>query len=435
MASASTSELLAAAAAGAAAMAGEARLRACVREHLGLVWRMLRRQGLGGADADDAAQRVFLVLSRRMHDVEPGRERAFLLRTAVHVASETRRAARRRREVDDPAPELREAAAARPDAALERRQALERLDAILAGMEEPLRAVFVLYEIRGDDDGEHRGGAGRASGHGGLAPAARARALPGGVRAGTERAMNEPKRLLEGALDPRARSLLAAAKGERPDARAHAAVLGALGLRPAGLALLVATLRRPVALAARALASKATIAAVAAAVAVTAGYAAHDRLGRPPAAIDAPAAVVTARATRPAAPPRPPVPAAAPAASASAPTTASARTAPAAPRAHARRVAHAPRPHLASSAPDALAAEIALLRRAHRAVDAGDGRRALALLDEHDAAFPRGRLAEEALGLRVRALRLTGDTGAARAALDALRTRHPSSVLLPALER
>src|SRR5258708_31915973 len=74
------------------------RLRACVSAHVGAVWRALRRNGVPAADADDPVQKVFLLLSRKAHGVEPGRELPFLLRTAVFVASEARRTQRRRRE-------------------------------------------------------------------------------------------------------------------------------------------------------------------------------------------------------------------------------------------------------------------------------------------------------------------------------------------------
>jgi len=117
---------------------------------------MLRRHGVCAADADDAAQRVFLVLSRKMAAVEIGHELPFLLRTAAFVASETRRSHRRRRESSFSSLESREGSAPpdiaapawqAPDAAMEQREALEAIDAILDRMDESLRTVFVLHEI------------------------------------------------------------------------------------------------------------------------------------------------------------------------------------------------------------------------------------------------------------------------------------------------
>ena len=122
------------------------RLRTCVRAHLGTVWRILRRNGLPAADADDAAQKVFLLLSRKAHDLPPGRELPFLLRTAVFVASEARRAQRRRREVNE-AVDTHASSRPSPERELLEREQLLVLDAILHEMDEPLRVAFVLYEL------------------------------------------------------------------------------------------------------------------------------------------------------------------------------------------------------------------------------------------------------------------------------------------------
>ena len=123
------------------------RLRACVRAHLATVWRVLRRNGVPTADADDAAQKVFLVLSRKAQAVQPGRELPFLLRTAVLVASEARRALRRHREVSDPLVDAHASTKPSPERELLEREKLSQLDAILGEMEEPLRVAFVLYEL------------------------------------------------------------------------------------------------------------------------------------------------------------------------------------------------------------------------------------------------------------------------------------------------
>jgi RNA polymerase sigma-70 factor (ECF subfamily) len=122
------------------------RLRACVRAHLATVWRVLRRNGVPAADADDAAQKVFLVLSRKARAVPPGRELPFLLRTAVLVASEARRTQRRYREVSEPV-DAHASSKPSPERELLEREKLRQLDAILSEMEEPLRVAFVLYEL------------------------------------------------------------------------------------------------------------------------------------------------------------------------------------------------------------------------------------------------------------------------------------------------
>jgi RNA polymerase sigma-70 factor (ECF subfamily) len=125
-----------------------ARLAALAEDHFAYVWRLLRRLGLSDADADDGAQHAFLVASRRLDDIEPGRERAFLYKAAVHTAYKQRRAELRRREED-----LDQIALPAADPGVEelvdRRRAREILDAIVGTMPLELRVVFVLYEIDG----------------------------------------------------------------------------------------------------------------------------------------------------------------------------------------------------------------------------------------------------------------------------------------------
>jgi RNA polymerase sigma-70 factor, ECF subfamily len=123
------------------------RLRALVTAHFDFVWRSLVRLGVPRADAEDALQQVFLVVSRRMAEIEPGRERAFLFGTALRIASRARRTVQRRREVlgadpidpTDPGPGA--------DELVDRARARAELEAILDGMPLDLRAVFVLFEL------------------------------------------------------------------------------------------------------------------------------------------------------------------------------------------------------------------------------------------------------------------------------------------------
>jgi RNA polymerase sigma-70 factor (ECF subfamily) len=132
----------------AAARTRDARLRELVGDHFDFVWRWLRRMGFSAADADDGAQRVFLVASERLDDIQAGAERAFLRGVALRVASHARRARQRRPE--DPQESLEaipwEAGPSVEDA-LATRDALRLLEALLDGMEMDLREVFVLSEI------------------------------------------------------------------------------------------------------------------------------------------------------------------------------------------------------------------------------------------------------------------------------------------------
>ena len=109
---------------------------------------MLRRHGVSEADADDAAQRVFLVLARKQGEVEVGHELPYL---APHRASSSRRrraartadaASLRRRRPMSPRP--RRTAPTRRWSNAKRSSAI---DAILERMDEALRTVFVLHEI------------------------------------------------------------------------------------------------------------------------------------------------------------------------------------------------------------------------------------------------------------------------------------------------
>ncbi len=130
-----------------AATADEARVRASVEAHSAAVWRVLRRNGVPAAEAEDAVQRVFVVLSRKLGSVEDGSELPFVLRTATLIASEVRRTIRRRHESDESVPDVPVPLAMLPDEVCAQREAVEQLDGVLDAMEESLRAVFVLYEL------------------------------------------------------------------------------------------------------------------------------------------------------------------------------------------------------------------------------------------------------------------------------------------------
>jgi RNA polymerase sigma-70 factor (ECF subfamily) len=132
----------------------EDRITRLVRTHYGFVWRVLRRMGLSEADAEDAAQRVMIVAARRIDDVAPGRERAFLFRTAWFVTQKEHRARRRRPEQPDPEADRRRDDGPDPETLLLERRAREQLDAVLACLPLDLRAAFVCFELEGLDKNE-----------------------------------------------------------------------------------------------------------------------------------------------------------------------------------------------------------------------------------------------------------------------------------------
>jgi hypothetical protein len=133
----------------------------------------------------------------------------------------------------------------------------------------------------------------------------------------------------------------------------------------------------------------------------------------PPAAVTAPEASPASAAAPAAGHPTPPEPAP------RAPATEPGR----------RPRRRAPAPEVAAGAPaPTLAAEVQALEQAHRALAARDAAAALGALDRYDAAFPTGKLAAEAVVLRVRALLLDGQRARAVALANAFAARHPDTV-------
>ena len=135
---------------------GEARFRRFFQSHYAFIWRQLRRLGVPEEAVDDAAQEAFVVAARRMDDIQDGSERAYLFGVARRIAAHARRA----RSTRDALTESEDAMVARIDAAPNPEQALEgsraraMLDAVLDGMEDDTRAVFVLFELEALSKGE-----------------------------------------------------------------------------------------------------------------------------------------------------------------------------------------------------------------------------------------------------------------------------------------
>src|SRR6187551_3820646 len=91
----------------------EVRLRRVVEASFDGLWRFLRRLGIGEGDVDDAVQEVILVLARKLDHIDAGSERSFVFSTAFRIASDMRKRAKRRREVE--AAPLYEPAGVGPD--------------------------------------------------------------------------------------------------------------------------------------------------------------------------------------------------------------------------------------------------------------------------------------------------------------------------------
>jgi RNA polymerase sigma-70 factor, ECF subfamily len=138
----------------AASDARTARVERIVKLYLDAIWRTARDLGVLPRDLDDVVQEVLVVCVRRLDDIEPARERAFLLATTTRVVANWRRSRRRRpTEPFDAIDELGSegvAPAARPagpSEALERKRELELLQAALEEMTEPQREAFTLFEL------------------------------------------------------------------------------------------------------------------------------------------------------------------------------------------------------------------------------------------------------------------------------------------------
>jgi RNA polymerase sigma-70 factor, ECF subfamily len=126
------------------------RLSELLRAHYVPVWRTLRRLGVDGAFADDAAQEVFIVLSRKLGDVHFGAERTFLLSCAVRVAANYRRTARLKHErLDQQALDFERDPQPSAEQLIDQKRLRETLDEVLDGWPEDIRTAFVLFELEG----------------------------------------------------------------------------------------------------------------------------------------------------------------------------------------------------------------------------------------------------------------------------------------------
>jgi RNA polymerase sigma-70 factor (ECF subfamily) len=125
------------------------RLSEMFHHHYDFVWRSVRRLGVPPDAVDDAAQEVFVVASRKLESIERGKEKAFLFGTAIRVASDTRRAALRRRQ--SPADEQVELVDSTPalDELVDQKRAREILDDLVNQLPEDTRPIFVLFELEG----------------------------------------------------------------------------------------------------------------------------------------------------------------------------------------------------------------------------------------------------------------------------------------------
>lgn len=117
-------------------------------QHFDFVWLSLRRLGVAPALLDDAAQDVFVVVHRRLHEFE---YRSELKTWLFAIALRTARAYRRQRQpaagTNEAALEQLPGAGPTPHEAVAQLEALRVMDAILAEMDEERRVLFILVEL------------------------------------------------------------------------------------------------------------------------------------------------------------------------------------------------------------------------------------------------------------------------------------------------
>lgn len=124
-----------------------ARLRSAIERHLGLLWRVARRSGLGPEDAEDVCQHALFVLSQRLSEVPLRAEASFLVTTVLRLAADLRK--RKWNTCVDGSIDLDDHAGSclPPDEQVDRRRALALLSAELDSLDETERLPFVLVEI------------------------------------------------------------------------------------------------------------------------------------------------------------------------------------------------------------------------------------------------------------------------------------------------
>ncbi len=116
--------------------------------HFPFVWRSARRLGVAPASLDDVVQDVFLVVHRRLDSFE-GRStlKTWIFGIALRVVRDHRRTLRRKPTDGDDGLEIHADPRANPAEAVERAEGVRLLHAILDGLDDEKREVFVMAEL------------------------------------------------------------------------------------------------------------------------------------------------------------------------------------------------------------------------------------------------------------------------------------------------
>jgi RNA polymerase sigma-70 factor (ECF subfamily) len=124
------------------------RFHALYSEHFDFVFRNLRRLGVPAASTDDALQEVYLVVLRRLHDLQQDAHvKAWLFAIVLRVASNQRRALRRRGPLEPLGERSMVSTQPGPFDLTARAQAAQFLHGFLNTLDDNRRAVFIMAEL------------------------------------------------------------------------------------------------------------------------------------------------------------------------------------------------------------------------------------------------------------------------------------------------
>lgn len=125
-----------------------AEFRALYDQYFAFVWRAAANRGIPSAQLDDVVQEIFLVVHRKLHEFE-GRSsvRTWLAGIVRRVVADYKKKLGNRATGHEQIEDTTLSSDEDPAQALERRAAMQLVDAILDTMNDTQREVFVLYEL------------------------------------------------------------------------------------------------------------------------------------------------------------------------------------------------------------------------------------------------------------------------------------------------
>lgn len=129
---------------------GPRQFAAVYEEYFEFVWRTARRLGVRPDAVDDVVQETFLVVHRRLSEPRSSSLRTWLYGVTVLTVRNHRRSLRRKSphlQAGPVDPDRLPSAALGPDVSARKAEAARALEAILDGLDDDKRTVFVLVEL------------------------------------------------------------------------------------------------------------------------------------------------------------------------------------------------------------------------------------------------------------------------------------------------